>query len=93
MAITLNLKVIQILYERKLVIHDINIEVLNFRHKKKEKKMKYRVHRFDFNLAKEGRLLEDFLNSLRGDIVSIIPNVTWFPKTQIDFVLVIEKIR
>jgi hypothetical protein len=54
--------------------------------------MKYRVHRFDFRLTNEYNRLEQFLNSLQGEIVSIIPNVTWFPKTQVDFVLVVEKV-
>jgi hypothetical protein len=36
--------------------------------------------------------LEQFLNNLKGDIVSIIPNITWFPKTQVDFLLIIEKV-
>jgi hypothetical protein len=37
--------------------------------------------------------LEQFLNSLEGEVVTIIPNVTWAPKTQVDFVLVVEKLR
>ena len=36
--------------------------------------------------------LEQFLNSLEGEIVSIIPNVTWFPKVQVDFLLIVEKL-
>ena len=55
--------------------------------------MKYRVHRFDFKMASEGHHLEDFLNSLKGEVVSIIPNVTWFPKTHVDFVIIVEKVR
>jgi len=55
--------------------------------------MKYRVHRFSFKMDSEYDQLEQFLNSLKGEIVTIIPNVTWFPKTQVDFVLVVEKVR
>jgi hypothetical protein len=35
--------------------------------------------------------LEQFLNSLEGEIVSIIPNVTRFPKVQVDLLLIVEK--
>jgi hypothetical protein len=39
----------------------------------------------------QGRL-EQFLNSLDGEVISIIPNVTPFPATFVDFVLVVEKL-
>ena len=35
--------------------------------------MNYRVHRFDIRMEKDQDRLEDFLNSLAGEIVSIIP--------------------
>ena len=37
---------------------------------------KYRVHRFDLSMTKDQGKLELFLNSLEGEIVAIIPNVT-----------------
>lgn len=37
--------------------------------------------------------LELFLNSLSGEIVTIIPNVTLVPATYVDFVLVIEMVK
>ena len=49
------------------------------------KKMKYRVHRFVIKMTSEQSKLEQFLNSLEGEVVAIIPNVTWVPKTQVDF--------
>jgi len=52
---------------------------------------KYRVHRFSLNMTDDQSKLEQFLNSLEGEIVSIIPNVTWFPKVQVDFLLIVEK--
>ena len=52
---------------------------------------KYRVHRFNLNMTGDQSKLEQFLNSLEGEIVSIIPNVTWFPKVQVDFLLIVEK--
>ena len=55
--------------------------------------MKYRVHRFNISMTRDQANLEQFLNSLEGELVSIIPNVTWIPKTQVDFVLIVEKLR
>ena len=52
--------------------------------------MKYKVHRFNIKMASEQAVLEQFLNSLRGEVVAIIPNTTWFPKTQVDFLLKIR---
>ena len=37
--------------------------------------MKYKVHKLNIKLAKEPEMLEDFLNNLKGEVVSIIPNV------------------
>lgn len=56
--------------------------------------MKYRVHRFDMNMSKNQRELEQFLNNLMGEIVAIIPNVSiWlFWIHRVDFLLIIEKI-
>ena len=53
---------------------------------------KYRVHRFSLSMTNDQSKLEQFLNSLEGEIVSIIPNVTWFPKVQVDFLLIVEKV-
>lgn len=53
---------------------------------------KYRVHRFDLSMTADQSKLEQFLNSLEGEIVSIVPNVTWFPKVQVDFLLIVEKV-
>ena len=38
--------------------------------------MTYRVHRFDIKMARDQSKLEDFLNGLDGEVVSITPNVT-----------------
>ena len=57
--------------------------------------MKYRVHRFEIRMTADQRKLEQFLNSLEGEIVAIIPNVTmWFAWIhRVDFVLIVEKVR
>ena len=56
--------------------------------------MKYRVHRFNLRMTSDQSKLEQFLNNLEGEVVSIIPNVTlnflWFH--YVDFVLIVEKI-
>ncbi|MHA2315989.1 MAG: hypothetical protein ACXACF_12075 [Candidatus Hermodarchaeia archaeon] len=39
-------------------------------------KARYRVHRFDIKMTKDQSKLEQFLNSLDGEVVAIIPNVT-----------------
>ncbi len=59
--------------------------------------MKYRVHRLDIDLSKNQNVLEQFLNGLEGEVVTIIPNVN--PKftpggmgAKVDFLVIIEKI-
>ena len=56
--------------------------------------MKYRVHRFDLKMTTGQRELEQFLNGLTGEIISIIPNVNFrfggFPT--VDFLLIVEKV-
>lgn len=54
---------------------------------------KYRVHRFDLRMTVDQGKLEQFLNGLKGEIIAIIPNVTWFPSaTHVDFLLIVEKL-
>lgn len=54
----------------------------------------YRVHRFDLKMTKDEANLERFLNSLEGEVVSIVPNVTMkaFWVHVIDFVYVVERL-
>lgn len=54
--------------------------------------MKYRVHRFNLRMTADQSRLEQFLNSLEGEIVAIIPNVTPFPATIVNFVFIVEKL-
>ena len=62
--------------------------------------MKYKVHRYDIHMEDDQNKLEDFLNNLKGEIVSIIPNNRNMSLAQIygvsrkiDFLLIIEKIK
>ena len=59
--------------------------------------MSYRVHRFDLEMSKDQSKLEQFLNNLKGEVITIIHNV--LPKTQgmgatakVDFLLIVEKV-
>jgi len=59
--------------------------------------MQYKVHRFDIKMEKEQSKLEQFLNNLKGEVVSIVPNVKptfqgMGATAKVDFIFVIEKI-
>jgi hypothetical protein len=58
------------------------------------KEVKYRVHRFDLKMTQDQSKLEQFLNSLEGEVVAIIPNVAvriyW--AHGVDFLLIVEKV-
>lgn len=60
--------------------------------------MKYKVHRFEINMPQDQAKLSQFLNSLKGEVVSIIPNVAktsflqiYGVARKIDFLYIIEK--
>ena len=60
--------------------------------------MKYKVHRLDIKLDKEFQKLEEFLNTLRGEVITIFPNVRptfqgMGATAKVDFVLIVERIR
>ena len=56
---------------------------------------KYRIHSFDLKMTTDQSKLERFLNSLEGEIIANIPNVTVTPFTwasRVDFLLIVEKV-
>ncbi len=60
--------------------------------------MKYKVHRFDIKMETDREKLEEFLNGLRGEVVSILPNVKptfqgMGATAKVDFIFVVEKVR
>ena len=62
--------------------------------------MKYKVHRFDIQMESDQSRLEDFLNSLKGEVISIIPNNKNMTLAQIygvsrkiDFLFIIERVN
>lgn len=62
--------------------------------------MKYKVHRLKIKMENDQNKLEQFLNNLEGEVVSIIPNIKRTSLFQIygltdkiDFLLIIEKIK
>jgi len=59
--------------------------------------MRYRVHRFEIDMTRDQNKLEQFLNNLDGEVVSIIPNVR--PKftpggmgAKVNLLFIVEKI-
>ncbi len=56
--------------------------------------MKYRVHRFNIKMTTDQRELEQFLNSLEGEVIAIVPNVSlgFFWAHRVDFLLIVEKL-
>lgn len=54
--------------------------------------MKYRVHRLNLRMTRDEDKLAGFLNSLEGEVVAIVPNVTVSP-IFVDFLLIVEKVR
>ncbi len=59
--------------------------------------MKYKVHHFEIDMKKDQSELEKFLNRLRGEVVSIVPNVRPIFRpmgatAKVDFLLIIEKL-
>ena len=60
--------------------------------------MKYKVHRYQINMNKDHAELEQFLNNLRGEVVTIIPNVKpafmfLGGTAKVDFLLIVEKLK
>ena len=60
--------------------------------------MKYKIHQFDLKMEKDQSKLELYLNSLKGEVVSIVPNVRptfqgMGATAKIDFLLIIERVR
>ena len=60
-------------------------------------KTRYRVHRFNLQMTADQNGLEQFLNGLDGEVVTIIPNVK--PKVtpggvgaNVDFLLIVENV-
>ena len=63
-------------------------------------KAKYKVHRLDIKMDEDQEKLEQFLNNLEGEVVSIIPNIAKTSLLQIygvtrkvDFLFVVEKVN
>jgi len=60
--------------------------------------MKYKVHQLDLKMEKDQSKLELYLNSLKGEVVSIVPNVRptfrgMGATAKIDFLLIIERVE
>ena len=60
--------------------------------------MKYKVHRFEIDMEKDQIKLEQFLNSLQGEVISIIPHIAkttifqiYGVTRKVNFLLIVEK--
>ncbi|WP_163326014.1 hypothetical protein [Draconibacterium mangrovi] len=59
--------------------------------------MNYKVHKLKINMNEDQQMLEQFLNNIRGEVVSIVPNVKPIFRpmgatAKVDFLLIIEKL-
>jgi len=59
--------------------------------------MNYKVHRLEVKSNNMQEMLERFVNSLKGEVISVIPNVrpTFRPMgatAKVDFLLILEKV-
>jgi len=60
--------------------------------------LKYRVHRFEIRMSQDQERLEEFLNGLEGELVTIIPNVRpHFTMggmgARVSFLYIVEKLK
>jgi hypothetical protein len=58
--------------------------------------MKYRVHRIEVNRNNMQEKLEQFLNKLNGEVISVLPNVRptfqlMGATAKVDFLIIVEK--
>lgn len=59
--------------------------------------MKYKVHHLEIKMDRDQVKLEQFLNSLKGEVVSIVPNVTpvfrpMGATAKVNFLYIVEKL-
>jgi hypothetical protein len=57
---------------------------------------KYKVHKLDIKIAKEQDRLEQFINSLEGEVISILPDTKpffLFYGARVDTVFIVEKLK
>ncbi len=58
--------------------------------------MKYRVHRLEVTKDNLQERLEQFLNNLDGEVVSVLPNVTQYflcYGAKVNYILIVEKVK
>ena len=58
--------------------------------------MKYRIHRIEVKSDNMQEKLEQFLNKLDGEVISVIPNVTQYflcYGAKVNYILVVEKVK
>jgi len=71
------------------------VEYWHSKRKEFDMPTKYRVHCFDLRMTADQSKLERFLNTLEGEIIANIPNVTVAPlilASRVDYLLAVEKV-
>lgn len=72
-------------------IYLLKIYIINFPYNN----MKYKTHKLDIKLAREPDRLEQFLNNLKGEVISIIPDVSTLflcYGAKVKSIIIVEKI-
>ena len=56
--------------------------------------MNSRVHRFEIKMTGDQSRLEESLNHLKGEIISVVPYIHFgfFWSLRVDFILIVEKV-
>ena len=58
--------------------------------------MKYKVHTLNIKMSEEPEKLEQFLNNLKGEVISIVPKVKpffLFYGAKVNSILIVEKLK
>lgn len=59
--------------------------------------MKYKVHRIDVNRNNMQQILENYINNLHGEVISVLPDVRptfqlMGATSKVDFLLIVERL-
>ena len=60
--------------------------------------MRYKVHQFELRMSKDREKLEDYLNSLSGEVVAVVNNVKptfqgMGATAKVDFLFIVERLN
>lgn len=89
--------ILALLMDRLFNLVDRECFLYNENNRKKDDPMKYRVHRLEIKQEDAQEKLEQFLNRLEGEVLSIVPYVSptfqgMGATSKVVFLLIVEKI-